>query len=138
MQAVREVLHEIGAHTRPGIVVLNKSDTIDDSERALLERRYPGAVFVSALDGTGIDELVARIADEAARDSITMSVTIPYTRGDLVQLAHERAHIVTERHVEDGTQLIVRVPKELAERYAQFATEDDAAAEDEANTDSAR
>jgi len=120
MQAVRVVLQEIDAHTVCNVVVFNKCDTLNADERASLQRRYPNAVFVSALDGTDIEVLVARIADEAARDSITLTVIIPYTRGDLVALAHERAQILSERHTEEGTQLALRVSPELAPAFEGF------------------
>lgn len=120
MQSVREVLHEIGAHTRPSVVVLNKADTLTSDERQSLAKRIPGAVFCSALDGEGIDDVIDRIAEEAARDSVTLTLLVPYTRGEAVQLAHERAQILSERHTEDGTQLVLRVPQVLAQRFKEF------------------
>ncbi|NTW27837.1 MAG: GTPase HflX [Coriobacteriia bacterium] len=119
MQAVREVLAEIDAQA-PNIVVINKSDTLNSADRAILEKRNPSAVFVSAKSLTGLDALLARIADEAGRASVTMTVTVPYTRGDVVALAHERAHILSERHTDFGTQIVLRVPKELEPMFAEF------------------
>lgn len=120
MAAVREVLGEIGASGKRSVIVFNKVDTIDESEAAALQRRYPAAVLCSALDRRGIDDLLDRISAEAARDAVTMTVLLPYTRGDLVRLAHERAQIVSERHTEEGTELGLRVPAELAQRFAEF------------------
>jgi GTP-binding protein HflX len=117
MRAVREVLDEIGAQTTPGVIVLNKSDLLDADDRAALAHRHSGSVVVSAATGDGIDALVARIAEEAARGSVTLSLLIPYTRGDLVQLAHERTQILSEVHAETGTELVVRVPSEIASRF---------------------
>jgi len=120
MQAVREVLGEIGAHTTRYLLVLNKIDTISPDELGILRRRYPGAAFVSALNAQGIDELIEQIAAEAARGSVTVSAVVPYTRGDLVQLAHERAQIITERHTEQGTHLVIQAPAEIAVQFEQF------------------
>lgn len=120
MQAVHEVLEEIGAHTGCKVVVFNKCDTIDADERASLERRYPNAVLVSGLTGQGLDTLITRIAEEAARDSLTLTVLIPYTRGDLVAFAHERAQILSERHTDDGTQLAMRISANLAPAFLEF------------------
>jgi GTP-binding protein HflX len=121
MQAVREVLGEIGAQSKPGLVAFNKSDTLSDSERSFLTKRHPGAAFVSALKGEGIDELVARISEEAARGSVTVSALVPYTRGDLVMVAHERGQILTERHTEEGTHLVVRLPSGIAAQFDEFS-----------------
>ena len=120
MQAVREVLEEIGAREASSVVVFNKADTLSFDDRASLERRYPNAVFVSGLTGAGLEVLIARITDEAARGSLTLTVIVPYTRGDLVALAHERAQILSERHLDEGTQLVVRVAQELAGNFEPY------------------
>jgi GTP-binding protein HflX len=126
MQAVREVLQEIGAHAKPGVVVFNKTDMLDSRDRSQLEKRYPEASFVSALNGEGIQALTARIAEEAARGSVTVSALVPYTRGELVQLAHERTHIVAERHTDEGTHLVLRASAEIAMQFEPFSLETDA------------
>lgn len=120
MQAVREVLEEIGAHTKPSIVVMNKIDALTDDEVATVSKRYPDALLCSALTGLGIDTVIARIGQEAARDSSTVSVVVPYTRGDVVKLAHEKAQIVSEDFDECGTHLVLRVPSELLSSFEEF------------------
>jgi len=120
MLAVREVLGEIGASATPSLIVFNKADTLNAEDRAMLERRFPAAVFVSGLTGEGLDSLLAHVAEEAAKCSLTLTVLVPYTRGDIVTLAHERALIVSERHTESGTQLVLRVPAEMAPAFDQF------------------
>jgi GTP-binding protein HflX len=119
---VREVLHEIGAAATPSIVVFNKCDALAPDARGVLERRFPGAVFVSALEEEGLDTLLARITEEASKRCVTMTVQIPYTRGDIVALAHERAQIISERHSEDGTQLVLRIPGESAQAFEPYRT----------------
>jgi GTP-binding protein HflX len=120
MQAVREVLHEIGAASTPSVVVFNKADTLTPEERGVLERRFPSAVFVSGLTGDGLDALRSRVAEEAAKRSLTVTILVPYTRGDVVTIAHERAQIVSERHTETGTQLVLRVPAETMPVFEPF------------------
>ncbi len=125
MQAVCEVLQEIGASNGCHVVVFNKTDTLDPDARLSLERRYPAAAFVSGLAGEGLDVLTARIADEAARGSVTLTVLIPYTRGDLVAFAHERAQILSERHTDEGTQLALRVTQESEGVFEPFRLRED-------------
>ncbi len=122
IQAVEEVLGEIGASAAPAIRVYNKTDRADDASLTKLAARHPSAAFTSARDGVGLDELLARISSEAARKGRTMTVLVPYTRGDIVRLAHESAHVVSEEHTEDGTRLVVRVPERLARRFEEYET----------------
>src|SRR5690606_35574926 len=50
---VRDVIGDLGARDRPEILVFNKADLVDDSERLALRGLEPAAVFVSARTGEG-------------------------------------------------------------------------------------
>lgn len=118
--AVDVVLHEIDAHRKPRLLVVNKSDAMTAEDRAALLRRHPDAVLISAKTRDGLDDLLHRIAREAARGSRLMTVLVPYTRGDIVRLAHDRTQVVAEHHTGEGTSLVISVPAELVNRFAEF------------------
>jgi len=68
IKVVEETLQEIGAGDKPTILVLNKADKLPpDWDKEALLRRYPNAVWVSALTGEGLDTLLSRIQDEFRR-----------------------------------------------------------------------
>jgi GTP-binding protein HflX len=118
--AVRTVLDEIGAADKPQLLVFNKADLLDPETRARLESTV-GTVTVAAARGEGLDALLARIAAIAAAGSSTLTVLIPYDRGDLVQVAHERAHVQSEEHTASGTLLTMSAPAELVARFEPYA-----------------
>jgi 50S ribosomal subunit-associated GTPase HflX len=134
-ESVLEVVHELDAHRTRSVVVFNKIDLIDEAERALLRRRYPDAVLVSSATGEAAHDLLARLAEEAALGSRTMTLLVPYTRGEIVRAAHERAQIVSEHHTEQGTQLVVRAPADTIALFEPF-TLDGTAHPHEADTES--
>ena len=122
MQAVREVL--------AGDRRAHEAATSSSSTRATpLDARRPGGAR-APLPERGLRLGAHRrgprrrssssIADEAARGSVTLTVLVPYTRGDLVALAHERAQILSERHTDDGTQLALRISAEFAPSFQPF------------------
>ncbi|HEY5468197.1 MAG TPA: GTPase HflX [Coriobacteriia bacterium] len=119
--AVQEVLGEIGAADRPSLVVFNKADAMEDEARSQLVSRYPHAVICSALTGEGLDTLRDRVAAEAARQAVTLTILVPYDRGDLVALAHEHTQIVSEEHTGEGTRMVVRASVQVAGRLEPFA-----------------
>jgi GTP-binding protein HflX len=119
--AVQEVLGEIGAADRPSLVVFNKADAMEDEARSQLVSRYPHAVICSALTGEGLDTLRERVAAEAARQAVTLTILVPYDRGDLVALAHEHTQIVSEEHTGEGTRMVVRASIQVAGRLEPFA-----------------
>lgn len=119
MGAVKVVLEEIGAADRPQLVVYNKADLIPTLERSRLEQS-PGAVVVAAATDEGLGGLLDRIATIAAQTDIPITVTIPYDRGELVQLAHEQGHILAEEHLPEGTRLTVVASEAVRGRLSEF------------------
>ncbi|MEO0128835.1 MAG: GTPase HflX [candidate division WOR-3 bacterium] len=57
IKTVDEVLKEIGADNKPKILVFNKLDRLFNEERVRLNEKYPNALFVSAKEKIGIEEL---------------------------------------------------------------------------------
>ena len=55
MQAVDEVLAEIGAGEQPRLLVFNKVDLLSEEERRETELDHPDAVLISAREGEGLD-----------------------------------------------------------------------------------
>ncbi|HEY6407863.1 MAG TPA: GTPase HflX, partial [Ktedonobacteraceae bacterium] len=78
VEAVEQVLEEIGAGGRPTIIALNKVDLLpDDTIPALtgMAAKLP-VVRVSALQGTGIDALLRCISDNLVLQFVTLDVLI--------------------------------------------------------------
>ncbi len=61
IKAVRTVLQELEADSIPEILVFNKIDAIFTDRLLELEREYPQALFISAAQGSGIDEFLAEL-----------------------------------------------------------------------------
>lgn len=120
IEAVCEVLDQIGAQSIPTIATFNKCDLLDSETLTGLKRRYPSARFVSARSGEGIEELVGAIAQAASSADTKLDVLIPYQRGDLVSLAHERCHIISESHEETGTRLQLLVAPAFVSTFSPY------------------
>lgn len=120
IDTVNMVLEQIGAERLGRIEVFNKCDLIEPGLREALSIRYPHAIFTSTRDGSGIDELIARIAMVASAQDTLMEVLVPYQRGDLVSLAHQRCTILNEEYTDEGTKLTLRAGAEAAARFKPF------------------
>jgi GTP-binding protein HflX len=128
VEAVHETLTEIGATDKPMINALNKIDRLEgqaepsgsgESLGKLLDG-FPNSVPVSALTGQGIAALLDRIEEELESSMASVSVTIPYERGELVDLFHKRGVIEQETHEGQGTRIDGRVPLDLVARFKEF------------------
>lgn len=121
IEAVQEVLAQIGAHAIPCVEVFNKVDLLDTTQRTELSQRFPAALLISAQERLGIDDLIKRIGAAAASSDTHMNVLIPYAKGSLVSLAHERCHIANELHEEQGTRITMLVPHGYVDTFAPYA-----------------
>ncbi|MFZ0015404.1 MAG: GTPase HflX [Acidimicrobiia bacterium] len=120
IQAVTEVLEEIDAASIPQILAINKIDALDDAARERLQNLWPDAVLVSAREDLGLDRLQSAIAEALSRGLVTLTLTIPYDRGDMVAAAHRLGEVTGEKHDEQGTILDVRVPERARSVFQEF------------------
>jgi GTP-binding protein HflX len=125
VEAVYETLAEIGAREKPMISVLNKVDLFvspAQQERFFeLQSRFPNSQPVSALTGQGVPALLDHIEQELEVAMVSIHVTIPYERGDLVDLFHKRGLINRETFQNGGTRIDGKLPAYLATRFQEFA-----------------
>ena len=107
MDAVREVLEEIGAGSVPELLVFNKADQGDGSQR--LAARYEGSVAVSAHSGFNLDHLTAVIGDRVRSMTALAELMIPWDRGDVLAAVHREGQVLTESAEENGMRLKARL-----------------------------
>jgi GTPase len=118
-ETVNDILQELGVNEKPRVTALNKSDLLDDAAE-IDTSLYANAVTVSALRESGLDTLRGKIAQVLADRMEKVEVTIPYTKGELVELFHRRGHVEQEEHQPQGTYLAGRIPRTLRGYYAQY------------------
>lgn len=126
INAVRQVVNDVVAErdrpSAPELLVVNKIDAADELALAHLRRALPDAVFVSAHTGEGLARLQSRMAEMIAPRDTVVDITIPYSRGDLVNRVHAEGRIDSVEHMEAGTRIKARVPIALAAALDGFAT----------------
>jgi GTP-binding protein HflX len=121
MQAVDEVLEEIGAGEKPRLLVFNKIDLLSDEERRETELDHPEAVLVSAQEGEGLDGLRERI-EAAFEETLTeVELLIPYSQGGRLHELHEVAGDLERTDREDGVFVCAKVPTAEMHRFSDLA-----------------
>jgi GTP-binding protein HflX len=121
IEAVRVVLGEIDAAAVPEVIVVNKVDAMTEDDILMLRRALPGAAWVSARTGAGIDALRELVAGRLPHPEIDVDVLVPYDRGDLVARMHRDGEVLSEAHEGTGTRLTARVDGALAAALTEFA-----------------
>ena len=118
--AVDSVLDEIGAADVQQLLVFNKIDALAEVEIERIRNLWPDAILISSHTGSGLDQMLAAVADTLSQKLVTLSLSVPYDRGDVVAAAHRLGEVIEEKHDELGTILDVRVPERTVGRFSDY------------------
>jgi GTP-binding protein HflX len=121
IDAVRQVVREIGGDSVPELLVFNKADRSPSA--AALAATHPGSVAISAVTGEGIDELLLRIGDRLRSLVPAVELHVPYARGDVLAGLHRSGDVLCETPEEDGMRVTVRLDAADVGRYDEFVVE---------------
>ena len=130
IQQVDSILEEIGAAGKPTVLVLNKVDLVDPEvelgfevpedrfsvRRHLLDEwadAYGHAVLISAEQGVGIEDLLGAIEDVLLATMEAVTMTIPYSAGELIDLWHKRGVVDSQEYTADGVVITGLLPTSL-------------------------
>jgi len=124
LELTRQVLAEIGAGESPLLLVLNKIDRVDAATRERLTREWPDALLLSVRDPADVARLRERILGFFERDMVEEEILVPYARQRVVGEAHAACRVLSERHEETGTRLLVRGSPDVLARLRAGAGRD--------------
>ena len=103
IEQVNEVLREVGADSLPVIHVYNKADILDVPPRIdRAETGMPMRVWLSAMTGTGLDLLLAAIAEYLFQDRVRGIVRLEVSQARLRSLIYESGQVLAENPLEEG------------------------------------
>lgn len=126
---VDRILNELGVAGRSRLRVFNKIDRLTQEQRAALtqsqgangsgETKDPcdACIFVSALTGEGVDELLRRMDAALPVDPVvTLSLRLPLSEGRTLSLVHALGRVL-HSEIEDSHMLLnAEVPVSIARR----------------------
>jgi GTPase len=110
MDAVDEVLDNLGCEDTPRLILLNKMDIAEeDSLSELLGQHRKDALQISALTGEGLSEVVTAVADRATGDAIDAVIHLPHSAGKLQTELSRRADVREREFTDDGVRMSIRM-----------------------------
>ena len=122
IQAVLEVLKELGAEDKEVFTIWNKMDRLneDQSIPERLIREYQPSVMVSADKQTGFENLLKSLVGHFEQRWQTIKVMIPHSRADLVAQLHKKGKVRQVKYLSKGTKIEAQVLPELAGKYREY------------------
>jgi GTP-binding protein HflX len=121
--SVMETLESLGAGGKPILTVFNKIDLLGD-DPFLLRRllgEWENAVAISAVKGTGIEDLM-NAAVQMVKSLLTrVRALVPYSESVLVQDCYDYGRVLKTDYREEGIYVEAEVVSEMHAKLARFA-----------------
>jgi GTP-binding protein HflX len=113
MKAVNGVLQELGAHTRPILVVFNKIDRIREYPDLLarLESEYPESIFISALRAEGLESLTRAILKRVEADMEILTLEVDHADSHLLSEVYNAGEVLAREDLAKHVLLRVKVKR---------------------------
>lgn len=103
------------------IIVFNKTDLIDvEAEKLYLAREFPGALYISALQKEGVNNLKEKIATYIRKQRRQIKLYLPYSEGKLYAELQERGDVRDVKSKQDYLEITVTVDPELEEKLSKY------------------
>ena len=103
-RTVEEVLDSLGATQAPRVEAVNKCDLIAAEAQTL-----PGALYISASTGDGVEDLLLRVEGELDAGAQEVRLLVPFSRYALVSRLHAMGGVLEQRHSEEGVEMRMRI-----------------------------
>lgn len=120
IRAVREVIKDVGGGDILEIIAINKADIAAPEIIMQLLREEPNSFAFSARTGFGMETLIKAIETSLPRPRVEITAVIPFSRGELVSIIHERGEVLSETYSEDGTRIHAMVDAHIAKRVQEM------------------
>ena len=115
-----KVLKELGADTKPTVLVYNK---IDRLELDIYPKNHDDIVYISAKKGINMDKLIEIIQDNIMKNTYDVTLMLPYERGDIFSRLKNKYNIENFEYVENGITLDVNLEEEDYNIYRDYILE---------------
>ncbi|HEX3015068.1 MAG TPA: GTPase HflX [Desulfobacteria bacterium] len=121
IQAVDEVLGELGVNDKPTIIAFNKIDKVDKNlNLSGIARDFPHWVAISAVSGVGLSQLTSLISS-LLPDNTFIDAIVPFERGDLLSALHAEGEITELEYLPHGVRVKALTGARLAAALKQYA-----------------
>lgn len=117
--AVNDVLREIDADQVPQLLVFNKAD-VPGTRAQELSKLYEGSVWVSALSGENLEEVISSIAERLRTNDRVVTLHLPLDRGDLIAAAHREGEVLATTTTDEYLEVRVVLDKVGVARFGDW------------------
>ena len=118
IDTTNKVLKDIGVKDIPLVYTLNKADLVPN--QIFLPKVDADAIITSNKTKEGFDELLEYIKTKLFPNAYTMTLLIPYDKGDIFNILKEKANISNFEYTNDGIKVDVTMSLYLYNLYKDY------------------
>ncbi len=115
INAVNQVLESLGAVAKPVVMVYNKIDLLPENAMPPAKKDVQ-SVEISALSGYGLEDMLVAVGRVLSSRRIRTVFFIPYDKGELLSMLHEKGRVLREEPGEAGITVEVEIGTVWAKR----------------------
>ncbi|MDO4792894.1 MAG: GTPase HflX [Filifactor alocis] len=116
INTTEQVFEKLGATNIPTVTVFNKIDLASDD---FVISKANNKIAVSAKTGYHIEELLQKIQDVIS-NNIEVDLLIPYDKGSILNVLHNKYNIMDESYEEGGTRIKLLIDDIDYEKYKDY------------------
>ena len=117
LETIKRVLSDLGAGDVPQSLVLNKIDQVSEElDLKRLKRKFPNAIFISALHHLRLDDVRDHIIKKVESDFEIFDINIPYHKGKTISQLQKQVEILESIYGDEEIFLKIKGRKDTVEK----------------------
>lgn len=117
LETIKRVLSDLGAGDVPQSLVLNKIDQVSEElDLKRLKRKFPNAIFISALHHLRLDDVRDHIIKKVESDFEIFDINIPYHKGKTISQLQKQVEILESIYGDEEIFLKIKGRKDTIEK----------------------
>lgn len=110
ISVVMETLEHLNIHNKPLLLVLNKTDLIEDKDVLRnIEFEFPGSISISAQQGLNVRTLLQKLQEFHDSLGTTLTLEFPYSSMAMVGKVYSLAEVIERTDNDDGVSMTIRI-----------------------------
>ncbi|EJO5346507.1 GTPase HflX [Clostridium botulinum] len=122
IEAVNNVLEELGVENKPTVLVFNKIDKVTTEKLNYFREKFKNEkiIEISAKLGINLEELLKLIEETLPYRLRGVEYIIPYDKQQMVAFLHRNSKIIEEEYRDKGTYIKTKVDTEVYNKCEEF------------------
>lgn len=117
MNTTLNVLRELAVENKPRVTVYNKIDLLPPE---INYRNTGDEIYISAQGDINMDKLFGAIEQKLLKNSYKVTMTIPFERGDIINILKNKYWVHKLDYLEDGVELHVILDERDYQQYRDY------------------